>query len=85
MRLRDRLLMVCTALALAGCPAADDVAETSDSDDPSGGTSDGEFECDPMGANPAMGELLNAPVEDDVEVIVKVPQHPGNPGPDNLP
>jgi hypothetical protein len=32
-----------------------------------------------------MGALLNAPVASDVQVIVKTPQHPGDPGPDNLP
>lgn len=44
-----------------------------------------EYMCDPVGANPDVGALLNAPVDDDVEVIVKQPQHPGEPGPDNLP
>ncbi len=43
------------------------------------------FTCDPVGANPEMGMLLNAPVDSDVEVIVKTPQHPGDPGPANLP
>jgi len=43
------------------------------------------FVCDPVGANAEMGMLLNAPVDSDVEVIVKTPQHPGNPGPNNLP
>ena len=46
---------------------------------------DTQFVCDPMGANPAMGALLNTPLETDVEVIVKTPQHPGDPGPTNLP
>jgi len=41
--------------------------------------------CDPKGANPEMGALLNAPVDSDVEVIVKKPQHPGKPGPKDLP
>lgn len=43
------------------------------------------FVCDPAGANAAMGALLNAPVHADVEVVVKDPQHPGDPGPQNLP
>jgi hypothetical protein len=43
------------------------------------------FTCDPVGSNPAMGALLNATLEGDVEVIVKTPQHPGDPGPTNLP
>ncbi|MEN0067754.1 MAG: hypothetical protein AAGA48_36835 [Myxococcota bacterium] len=65
----------------AGCPATDDVdpVETSE-------TGDQEmYECDPVGADPQVGELLNAPLADDVEVIIKEPQHPGNPGPGNLP
>ena len=40
--------------------------------------------CDPVGADPVMGGLLNAPLADDVEVIVKTPQHPGVPGPEGL-
>ena len=44
-----------------------------------------EFVCDPMGANPAVGALLNAPLESGIEVIVKTPTHPGDPGPTNLP
>ncbi len=44
-----------------------------------------EFVCDPEGANPAMGALLNAPLEDGVEVVTKEPQHPGDPGPTDLP
>jgi hypothetical protein len=43
------------------------------------------FVCDPVGTHPAMGELLNGPLEADVEVIVKTPQHPGAPGPLDLP
>jgi len=43
------------------------------------------FVCDPVGANAEMGGLLNAAVDSDVEVIVKTPQHPGDPGPTNLP
>jgi hypothetical protein len=43
------------------------------------------FVCDPKGANPAMGDLFNAPLANDVEVITKEPQHPGDPGPSNLP
>lgn len=69
------------ALALTGCPEGGK-AEDADTgtDDETGGAA-----CDPVGANPEVGGLLNAPVADDVEVIVKVPQHPGLAGPDNLP
>jgi len=51
-------------------------------------TSPGEvalFACDPVGANPEMGALLNAALDPEVEVIQKVPQHPGSPGPEDLP
>ena len=43
------------------------------------------FQCDPKGANPEMGDLLNAELDQGVEVIVKEPVHPGNPGPTDLP
>jgi hypothetical protein len=45
----------------------------------------GLFECDPVGAFVEMGALLNAELAPDVEVILKVPQHPGAPGPEDLP
>ncbi len=67
-------------LTLTGCPP-DGNPSSDDSDD---GDSDGAV-CDPMGADPQMGALLNAPVADDVEVIQKQPQHPGPAGPDDLP
>ena len=41
--------------------------------------------CDPVGADATMGALLNAPLADDIEVVFKDPQHPGLPGPDDLP
>ncbi len=55
--------------------------------DAAGNSSDGDvaFVCDPVGANPGVGALLNAPLDSDVEVVVKTPQHPGNPGPLDLP
>lgn len=43
------------------------------------------FVCDPKGANPEMGDLMNAPLGNEVEVIEKEAQHPGDPGPLNLP
>jgi hypothetical protein len=69
------------ALTLTGCPEAGNAADA----DTGTGDETGGAACDPVGANPEVGGLLNAPVADDVEVIVKVPQHPGLAGPDNLP
>lgn len=63
-------------MLLVGCPA---------DDDPTDSETDGVVECDPVGDNPIMNGLLNEPVQADVEVITKTPQHPGDPGPDNLP
>lgn len=75
---------VLLALSLASC--GDDGASANDAGVVAdGGVDAGGFVCDPVGANPVVGELLNAPVASDVEVIVKEPQHVGNPGPENLP
>lgn len=41
--------------------------------------------CDPKGPNPAMGDLLNKPLDPKVMVLKKKPTHPGNPGPAGLP
>ncbi|MBA3393167.1 MAG: hypothetical protein H0T89_11005 [Deltaproteobacteria bacterium] len=41
--------------------------------------------CDPVGAFPQQGALLNAPLKTDVEVLVRQPRHPGCAGPKNLP
>jgi len=66
-----------------------DLNDTNDAGgtDSQGGTTTGGigYVCDPVGANPAMGQLLNAPLGSDVQVIIKQPQHPGHPGPTNLP
>lgn len=82
----------CSVLALCASALLSFVACGGDDDGTSEGTDAGPgddgavgFICDPAGAFPAMGALLNAPVENDVEVIVKEPQHPGDPGPANLP
>lgn len=69
-------------LAFAAC-GDDDGGSSADANNTSNDAAG--FTCDPVGANPEMGALLNAPLESDVEVIVKNPQHPGDPGPDNLP
>lgn len=70
------------ALVLASIPSCSD---DSDDEKENIGTDAAEFECDPVGANKKMGKLLNAPVDDDVEIIVKKPKHPGSPGPLDLP
>lgn len=68
-----------SALALPACNEEEPGAQMDDGDvDPA-------EECDPVGADAQMGELLNAPVAADVEVIVKEPQHPGAAGPLDLP
>ncbi len=71
------------ALAIAGCDDSDPQETTGDTDsdtDDGGGE-----ECDPVGAQPEQAALFNAPLEADVEVIQKVPTHPGAPGPTDLP
>ncbi len=50
-----------------------------------GGEPANDASCDPEGTDPVMGKLLNAAVDSDVEVVVKKPQHPGKPGPLDLP
>ena len=80
LRIITRSASLAVFLGLLGFAAScgdDDGVTTTDADT--------EFTCDPMGDDPAMGALLNAPVDSDVTVIVKDPQHPGDPGPDNLP
>ena len=80
-----RLFAVSALLATTtACPASSDDDPNADETD-SGNDDGSDYVCDPMGENPDVGELLNAPLEDDVEVIIKEPQHPGDPGPDNLP
>ena len=76
------LLTLLTTLALAGCPSTS--GDDGDMDTETGDEV-GEFECDPVGAIPEVGALINAPVDDDVEIIVKTPQHPDAPGPEGLP
>lgn len=62
-------------------------ASTPGATTPGGTNTDQTPACDPKGANPAMGALLNAPLAADVQVIKKTPTHPnpGNPGPGGLP
>lgn len=80
-RWRTTLGFAGLVLTLCGCP-------TSDDDPPPGQDTEGDSDgavCDPVGADAEMGMLLNAPVAEDVEVIVKTPQHPGAAGPSDLP
>ncbi|MBX2803831.1 MAG: hypothetical protein KTR31_39510 [Myxococcales bacterium] len=81
----NRITTILAVIAFsAGCngPETDTDTTTTDVDT---GTPTEQWECDPVGANPEMGGLLNAPLEDDVEVIDKTPAHPGDPGPVGLP
>lgn len=74
------------SLCLTACDGGDaDTADTADTDDASESDTDAALECDPEGPNPEQAALFNAPIEDDVEVVEKTPQHPGDPGPENLP
>ncbi len=90
MMMSKRLLGVAVAMTLAmtlatpACESGGDDETTAGDTDASGET-EGPAECDPVGATPEVGALLNAPLEADVEVIVKTPQHPGVPGPVGLP
>lgn len=77
-----QLVWVCLAAGGLAVGACGDETSSSGVDANNG---EDEYVCDPVGANPEMGSLLNAPLDGDVEVIVKTPQHPGDPGPDNLP
>ncbi|TPV95144.1 MAG: hypothetical protein B7733_11545 [Myxococcales bacterium FL481] len=82
------LFVVALALSATSCgDDSDDPDEMGDDDDAAGDDDDaGGWVCDEVGAHPEMGALLNAPVDPaQVEIIVKVYQHPGNPGPLELP
>jgi hypothetical protein len=63
----------------------DDTPEIGGNVSSDGGEPSIDASCDPEGADPVMGKLLNAAVDSDVEVVVKKPQHPGKPGPLELP
>jgi hypothetical protein len=77
---------LCTALLVAAGCGDDGGGNSSDADvNDTIDASVEEYTCDPVGANPAVGLLLNAPLDSSVEVIVKDPRHPGDPGPSNLP
>lgn len=82
MKIQWTTMIGCALVATlaAGVSCSDDADGMGESGD--GGTDE---VCNPDGPTPEMGALLNAPVEDDVEVIVKTPQHPGPAGPDGLP
>lgn len=78
------LLAFATTCVVGAC--GDDRGSGNNPDANVGGfDADVAYVCDPKGANPAMGDLFNAPLASDVEVITKEPQHPGDPGPNNLP
>ncbi|MBV1860420.1 MAG: hypothetical protein KUG77_18550 [Nannocystaceae bacterium] len=69
------------ALTMGGC----DDSAPQDAGDTDAETDDDGDACDPIGAQPEQAALFNAPLEADVEVIQKVPTHPGPPGPASLP
>ena len=71
------LALGAAALALSACGDDDNKSD--------GGNTPAAWSCDPVGANPAMGALLNEPVDSGVTVVNKTPNHPGDPGPLDLP
>ena len=73
------------SLGLTACDGGDGDGDSADTDDSSASDTESALECDPQGPNPEQAALFNAPIEDDVEVVEKQPQHPGEPGPENLP
>ena len=79
------LVVFSLVVGLSAC--GDDAASDDDAAGTgTGGGGDGAAAmCDPVGATPEVGALLNAPVAADVEIIEKVPQHPGAAGPVDLP
>lgn len=80
MKIYSHALALGLAAALTtGCPESEPPEEDTQE------TDEGAAECDPVGEIPQVGELYNAPLEADVEVVVKTPQHPGAPGPRDLP
>ena len=76
---------LCTAVMISLCLGCGDSDSNPANDAGIEADASTEWMCDPVGSNPEMGALLNAPLANDVEVIEKTPQHPGHPGPDNLP
>lgn len=93
MKITTHALRYLSALVLLGTVScaedgdgADDAADTDNADGADNGSDGGvDEQCDPVGSNPEMNALINAPVAADVEVIEKVPQHPGPAGPAALP
>ena len=73
------------ALLLLGALAACDGDDGTDPPDSGARMDSGMQEtCDPN-AGPEHVQLLNAELEDGVEVVKKTPRHPGEPGPQGLP
>lgn len=78
---------ICVALSsaclmLAAC--GDDNAATADASVDTPSDAEG-CVCDPVGAFPMQGTLLNATLTSDVQVITREPRHPGCAGPEDLP
>lgn len=73
-------LLMAAACGDDGSNSAPDAAMTDAAPDAFAGCT-----CDPVGAVPAQGALFNAPLNTDVEVLVRAARHPGCAGPNNLP
>lgn len=79
-------LFLTAAFAIGAVACGDDGNSSPDVDAAVVGDDAGvAFVCDPVGSVPAVGTLLNASLDNDVEVIVKEATHPGDPGPLDLP
>ncbi len=76
------LAIALAGLSFAACGGDDDLPAADSGTNNDAGTT---YVCDPVGANADQSALFNVPVAGDVEVIVKEPQHPGFPGPTDLP
>jgi hypothetical protein len=84
--LKNKIWVVLSSgcLLLASC--GDDGGKTADAGVIDSAPDDAEgCVCDPVGAFPMQGTLLNATLTNDVQVIVREVRHPGCAGPTDLP
>lgn len=82
-----RQTMTKSSIALASALLFLSISCGGDDDSPTTPRADASvaFVCDPVGSNAEMSALLNAELDQGVEVIEKTPTHPGDPGPLDLP